>query len=325
MANIIAMTGQAGASVRTMGLRRALLSRRANLGDCFEARSVLARVLRPGLAGQPACVVPLPRTRRGEPTNADLAVDAGRRLMDRLPQLDADAVGAVVYCHVSPDARLAESTVGRIQHELALDQSFGFSVSQAHNTAALLGIDIAIGLIDGPESLRNVLLVASDTLLYGTPPHRSDRMVWGDAAAAAMLSRDDEAGWRVLSNRSGRFALEWRDGLQWNAEDLSRASFLHAELILEALQQAGLDAGQVDVVVTDCTDAQMVERTHLLAGIADRHVEAGAGVRAHFSSCADTLVRLSTLAGAVAPGAHVLAWSHGSNGEFCCLVLEWTR
>ena len=180
--------------LESIGLRRALITRRANLGDCPDATSVLRRIASSRDMQHPACVVPLPHRSRGDLSTADLAVQVSREALARCTGLDRQSVGALIYVHATPDARTTDSTAGRLQFDLELKRACAFSVSQAHNTAVLIALDMAAGLIEGPEQARAVLLVAADKLVFGKPPLAAQHMVWSDVAAAALLSREADAG-----------------------------------------------------------------------------------------------------------------------------------
>ena len=116
--------------VEAMGLRRALLSRRASLGDCPDAAAVLRRIASPREVQHPACVVPLPRRSHGDPSTAELAVQVSRTALEQHARqhgrLDPREVGALIYCHATPDARTTDSTAGRLQFELDLRRACAF-------------------------------------------------------------------------------------------------------------------------------------------------------------------------------------------------------
>lgn len=303
--------------LQRMGLRRALLTRRANLGDCPDAASVLRQVFRPGALDHPACVVPLPRRRRGQVATAELAVQVARRALQGAAGLDLRDVGALIYCHAAPDERTTDSTAGHLQFALGLPRANPFSVSQAHNTALLIALDLAAGLIEGPESAPSVLVVAADKLLFGPPPHPARQMVWGDVAAAAVLCAQARSGWRIE-----QVLLRHWSGAPPGAGDAAEAAFADfaAALLHQCLADAGLAPDRLAAVLTPAPDSAFVRRVHATAGLPVPHAAAG-GDRARHASCADLLVHLAALEPATPAGRPVLAWCHGHNGEFACAVM----
>lgn len=312
-------------SARTgrMGLRRALLSRRANLGDCSDARSVFHHILVPGQLRYPVCVVPLPG--RGRASAADLGVRVGKASLACADNVLPDDFGGLIYCHATPDDCGAYSTAARLQHDLDLKGACAFSLSQAHNSALLIALDLAAALVEGPEQTGAVMLVASDKLLFGAAPHVARRMVWGDVAAAAVVTREATAGWRLASICLRQFATPWRAHQSW--PDDARLAFARfgAATLAACAADAGLDLEQLDAVLTTSPDADLVRAVHGAAGIdtlAGLFISEPSGARRHLASCADLLLGLARLEQSMAAGQHVLAWCQGDNGEFACAILK---
>jgi hypothetical protein len=307
--------------LQRMGLRRALLARRANLGDCPDAASVIRRLLLPRSLQQPACVVPLPRRSRGQPSAADLAEQVARQALHGAAGLDPLDVGALIYSHATPDERTTDSTAGRLQHVLGLRRASPFSVSQAHNTSLLVALDLAAGLIEGPESAASVLLVAADKLLFRQPPHPAQDMVWGDVAAAAVLVPRAQAGWHIASVVLRHFAAAPGPHRPWPAAHQAAFAQFGAQALQRCLAEAGLAAGALATVLTTSPDACFVHQVHQAAGLPAPAGAAAPGLRATHAACADFLVRLARLQPTIEPGRPLLAWCHGSNGEFACAMM----
>lgn len=323
MVCITAIATHDGARLRRMSLRRALVTRRANLGDCPDAPTLVRRFLSPRYMRYPACVVPLPRRSRGEVGAADLAEQVARVSLANAGELDPLSVGAVVYCHAAPDDRATDSTAGRLQFALGLRNAHPFSISQAHNTSLLIALDIIAGLIEGPESACSALLVAADKLLFGKPPHPARDMVWGDVAAAAVIRRDAPTGWCVVHSVLRHFATPLGAHNTWPAADKRAFARYGAQALRSCLTGAGIDAAQLAAVATTSPDAGFVREVHQSAGL---YCTGGRDVspkvqRLTYASCADLLVCLSRLESTVAAGRPVLAWCEGNNGEFACAVI----
>lgn len=321
--------------LQRMGLRRALLTRRANLGDCVDASSVLRRIASPEYMRYPYSVVPLPRRLRGQLSAADLALQVSRQALGGLPGLDLSDVGALIFCHAAPDERIGHSVPGRVQFELGLRRALPFSVSQAHNTALVIALDLAVGLIEGPEAAAAVLVVASDKLLYGAPPHVAAHMVWGDVAAAAVLTREAVSGWRIVHVVLRHFDTPLRAHQAWPAADRQAFADYGAQVLRSCLAEAGVAAAELAAVVCTAAGGDFAQQVHRAAGLAaaaqaapgepprnsSRNAGAGA-LRATHAASADFLVRLCQIEHRTEPGRPVLAWCHGDNGEFACAVLS---
>jgi 3-oxoacyl-[acyl-carrier-protein] synthase III len=321
MVCISAIATHEAPSVERMGLRRALLTRRANLGDCADARSVIHHMLSPAEMRYPVCVVPLPRRVRGQASAADLGVMVAQQALSRAAALKAQDVGGLIYCHATPDERSSDSTAGRLQHVLGLPNACAFSLSQAHNTALLIALDLAAGLVEGPESAGAVLLVASDKLVFGTPPHAARRMAWSDTAAAAVVTRQASAGWRLVHVTPRHFDTPLRAHEPWPPAATEAFAHFGAEAIRACLAEAALDPGRLAAVASASANAALAGQVHERAGLGGLPVCAARGARAARASCADLLIRLAELERSVPAGQHVLAWSQGDNGEFACAIL----
>ncbi|MGJ7510353.1 hypothetical protein [Variovorax sp. GT1P44] len=301
-----------------MGLRRALVTRRANVGDGFDVLSVLRRILSRSSMRYPAAVIPLASKRDGDLSAVELALLVAKRAV---VGVDKAAVGGIVYCHASPDEQPTDSSVGRVQFELGLRGAFPLSVSQVHNTGVPIALDLAAGLIEGPEALENVLVVAADKLLFGQAPNRPWRMHWRDVAAAVVVGREKRVGWRLHHVALHHFPTPLRAHQRWPRAELAYFADACAEHIAGCLGHVGLTARDLGAVVPICPDAALERQIHNLTGLATLRAEKPDGFRAEYIASADLLVRLSALERQPGLDRPVLAWCTGNNGEFACCVL----
>lgn len=318
MVYLSSIVSHEGSIDECMGLRRALVTRRANLGDGFDAPSVLRRVLSRSSMRYPAAVIPLASKRDGDLSAVELALLVAKRAV---VGFDKETVGGLVYCHAAPDQQPTDSSVGRVQFELGLRGAFPFSISQVHNTGVPIALDLATGLIEGPEALQNVLVVAADKLLFGQAPNRPWRMHWRDVAAAAVIGREKRVGWRLHHVAVHHFATDLRAHQRWPRAERECFADSCAAHIAGCLGHLGLTAGDLGAVVPVCPDAALERQVHSLAGLAALRAERPTGFRAEYIASADLLVRLSALERQPGLDRPVLAWCAGNNGEFACCVL----
>jgi len=226
----------------------------------------------------------------------------------------------VIYCHDTPDEKMPESTAGRLQHELGLRSANPFAVSQAHHTALWIALDMALGLVDGPEQARHVLLVASDKLVFGGPRADARRLVFGDVAAAALVSRAEDQGWSVEQVVLRHFTTPCDALAAWPAETISQFADYGASVLRQSIAEARLVATDIHTVLSTTPDTAFAARVHLGAGFTVP--PAGAMPRAAQAGSADLLLALARAEASVPAGARVMAWSAGNNGEFACCVLK---
>jgi len=301
-----------GALPRPIGLRRAVVGRHALLGDRTTLRDNVRALLSHRAWQRPACVVPV-----GRASASDLALGVSRRLLERLPGLDRERVGAVIYCHEAPDEQVSESTAGRLQYELGLRSANPFAISQAHRAGLWIALDLALGLVDGPEDAEHVLLVASDKLVFADPGANARRLLRADVAAAGLVSRHAIDGWRVEQVQVRQFATPHDALSRWPRRSVAEFAAFGGHLLRQALHGLGLKPARLHEVLGSAPGGAFACAVHRAAGLA---ATAGHPPRRHGSS-ADLLLALAEVQRSVPAGAPVLAWSAGHNGEFACCVL----
>ena len=120
---------------------------------------------------------------------SDLAVKAAQKLFAQGACHPGD-IDFLLLCTQSPDyvlpttACLLQSRLGLAQSCAALDFNLGCS-------GFIYGLGLAKGLIESGQA-RNVLLITADTYSkYIHPQDRSVRTIFGDAAAATLISRTE--------------------------------------------------------------------------------------------------------------------------------------
>ena len=196
---------------RRMGPRAAVLARRANVADCWSAQATLRKLLSPGFADDAPPIYPI----GGNASAAEIALDVSRRSIADA-SLDADDIDGVIYCHTVLDARLSDSTAGRLQHAVLLEQ---------------------LGLVVAPFDAGR-LLAARAHHPFEAAARRAGRHEVGDAVevgARAALEHVDavrqleaRGRGRILGHRVGR-VLRRR-------EELDEARVGHADLVLVLLE-----------------------------------------------------------------------------------------
>lgn len=317
MSSIAAITTQRGTRAKALGLRRAVVTRRALLGDCASWQAHARTLFSRQAWERPACVVPLRSSGlRDEPTASDLALDTARQLLASQTQLPTERVGSLIYCHDAPDEHMSASTAGRLQHELALPGAHPFAIAQAHNSAPWIALDLALGLIEGPERAEHVLLVASDKLVYGGPASDARALRFCDVATAALVSRSDAAGWRVEQVALHHFDTPHDALTPWPAPAREAFARFGADAVGELLADAGVAPDRLHTVLPVCADTTITQALHRRAGLPK------SGPMPAALTPTQWLFELSAMQDQASPGQTVLAWSAGNNGEFACGLLR---
>lgn len=123
-------------------------------------------------------------------TALDLAVDAGRRV---LASRDSNQVDFVLLCTQSPDYFLPTSAC-LLQRRLGLKTGIGALDFNLGCSGFVYGLALAKGLVAAGVA-ENVLLVTAETYSkHIHPDDRANRAIFGDGAAAAIISRSAKPG-----------------------------------------------------------------------------------------------------------------------------------
>lgn len=121
---------------------------------------------------------------------SDLAVNAAEKLFDEF-KIDRASIDFLLLCTQSPDYFLP-TTACIIQDRLALQKSIGALDFNLGCSGYVYGLGLAKGLI-ASSSAKNVLLITAETYTkFIHPDDKSNRTLFGDAAAATLISTDCE-------------------------------------------------------------------------------------------------------------------------------------
>lgn len=121
-------------------------------------------------------------------TAFDLALLACEKLFQKV---DKDSIDYVLYCTQSPEYFLPTSAC-ILQNRLGLKKSIGALDFNLGCSGFTYGVSLASSLINSGQ-VRNVLLVTAETYSkYLHPKDRSNRAIFGDAAAATLISATKE-------------------------------------------------------------------------------------------------------------------------------------
>ena len=131
-------------------------------------------------------------------TAADLATQAAENLFKENPNIQREAIDFVLLCTQSPDYFLPTSAC-IIQHRLELSTNIGALDFNLGCSGFVYGLSLAKGLVLGGIA-KNVLLLTSETYnKHIHPKDKSNRTIFGDAAAACLVSNE---GWAEIGNFS---------------------------------------------------------------------------------------------------------------------------
>lgn len=153
-------------------------------------------------------------------TSSDLAVAAAEKLF-REEGIDRQSIDFLLFCTQTPDYPLP-TTSCLIQDRLGLKTSCGALDFNLGCSGFVYGLALADGLIQSGAA-KNILLLTAETYTkYIDQEDRSLRTIFGDGAAATLITSGDEPsliGFQFGSDGSGGDMLLVADGGERHAED----------------------------------------------------------------------------------------------------------
>lgn len=142
------------------------------------------------------------RIARHDETASDMCFEAARHLLEQ-EQVPKELIDGIVFISQTADYRLPATSV-ILQHRLGLSQeTVCFDISYGCS-GYIYGIYQAAMMVSS-GSCRNVLVLAGDTTTKLINPYdRAQRMVFGDAGSATLVSSGDHTfGFHINSDGSG--------------------------------------------------------------------------------------------------------------------------
>lgn len=160
-----------------------------------------------------------------EETAGDLAYKAAVKLFEE-NNIDPSSIDFILLCTQSPDYFLP-TTACLLQNRLGMPTSAGALDFNLGCSGAIYGMALAKGLISA-EIAKNVLLLTAETYSkYLHPADKSNRSIFGDGAAACLISNEGfaEIGEFVLgSDGSGKEFLIVETGGARHKDPTGRSS-----------------------------------------------------------------------------------------------------
>jgi len=156
-------------------------------------------------------------------TSSDLAFDAAKDLFER-ESIDPASIDFLLLCTQTPDYPLP-TTACLLQDRLGLPTHCGAVDFNLGCSGFVYGLAMADGLIQSGVARRVLLLTAETYSKYIDADDRSLRTIFGDAAAATLITAGDEPslwGFQFGSDGSGADMLIVGDGGSRPPEDAIR-------------------------------------------------------------------------------------------------------
>ncbi|HJP57083.1 MAG TPA: beta-ketoacyl-ACP synthase III [Gemmatimonadales bacterium] len=281
-----------------------------------------------------------------EDSVASLSRDAALRAMERAGVGPAD-LDSIILGTASPD-RLLPSTACDLQALLGAERAAAFDVSAAC-PGFLYAMTVAEGLIASGQSDTSLVIGAEKLTAITDMTDRSTAILFGDAAGAAVIRRTPGGpGARgILSTfikSDGRLGdLLYRPG-GGAAEPLSeavlaaRSHFIRmagrevfkaavlamSEACDQALERAGVQADEIDLLVPHQANIRIIEATAKHAGMPMDKVMVNVDRYGNTSSASIPLaIDQAVQEGRIRPGSLLLLVSFGAGFTWASAVVRW--
>jgi 3-oxoacyl-[acyl-carrier-protein] synthase-3 len=265
------------------------------------------------------------RERRVGGSTAGLAVDAGRRALERAGRVGAD-IDLVVVSTTTPDQHLPAASA-TVQADLDI-RGGAFDINAAC-AGFVYGLVTASAFIDA--GLERVLLIGSDTLSrYTDWTDRGTAILFADGAGAVVLERSDEPsllGWDLGCDGNARYILDCDIGGHIHMEGREvfrravRAVIASAEI---ALDRAGLTAADITWLVPHQANIRIIESAADKLGIPmDRAVEVLSYTGNTSAASIPLALHAAAEDGRLQPGDLLLMSGFGAGMTWSSAVVRW--
>jgi 3-oxoacyl-[acyl-carrier-protein] synthase-3 len=279
-----------------------------------------------------------------EQSVAMLSRDASEQAL-RDAGVTPEELDAIVLATASPD-RLLPSTACDLQALLGATNAAAFDVGAAC-PGYIYALTVAEGLVASGQS-QTVLVVGAEKLSTITDfQDRSTAILFGDGAGASVVRRSSSPGRGILSTfikSDGRLApLLYRPGggsadpisekvvcershyMKMAGREVFKAAVLAmADACDQALQRAGIAAGQVDLLIPHQANLRIIEATAKHAGLPMSKVMVNVDRYGNTSSASIPLALAQAVEeGRIGPGSLLLLVAFGAGFTWGSAVIRW--
>ncbi|MCT1477301.1 3-oxoacyl-ACP synthase III family protein [Microbacterium sp. p3-SID336] len=284
--------------------------------------------------------------------SSDLAIAAGRALFAS-HDIDPQSIDYLIVCTQSPDYYLP-STACIVQDALGLPTSAGATDITLGCSGYIYGLGLAKGLIESGQAKRILVITADTYTKFINPADKSVRTIFGDGAAATLVTDDgaadsitaitygtDGAGAKSLivpngGLRQGAAIQPKSDAVVRELESSGYDLYMDGPDIFnftlrvvpgtvdEILAKAGAELDDIDLFVFHQANAFMLEHLRKKLGVpADRFFVSLAESGNTVSSTIPIALADAERTGALKPGMRVMLLGFGVGLSWGGLVATW--
>lgn len=186
---------------------------------------------------------------RDRPTR-EMAFDAVLAAMEQAT-IDAEEIDVLIFAHTTVESVVPPpaSLTGQLQVRLGLRRAKCFSIAQQNCVSPLVAVRLARTMMQTNNSIRNVIIVASDQIRSGIDHLRVIELggMHSDGACALILSRDWPHN-RILSVHHSAEARYYLGSLE-SMEFIEGYYLATAATIRRAVHDAGLEMADIGSIL----------------------------------------------------------------------------
>ncbi|MEK6541800.1 MAG: beta-ketoacyl-ACP synthase III [Pseudomonadota bacterium] len=269
-------------------------------------------------------------------TTATLATEAARNALNASGLKVAD-IGLIIIATATPDNTFP-ATATKVQALLGIDDCIAFDVA-----AVCSGFLYAMGVADSMlrcGMARHALVIGAETMSRLLDwEDRTTCVLFGDGAGAVVLSANDDAGRGVLATRlhaDGRHGpMLYVDGGPSTTQTVGhlrmqgREVFRHAvtnlaSVLAEVLDDAGVDAADIDWVVPHQANRRIIDATAKKMGLPSERIILTVDQHANTSAASVPLaLDVAVRDGRIQPGQLLVLEAMGGGFTWGAILLRF--
>ena len=282
---------------------------------------------------------------------SDLAAAAAEKLF--AAGTDRQSVDALLYCTQSPDYFLP-TTACLLQHRLGLRTDIAALDYNLGCSGYIYGLGLAHGMIESGQARRVLLLTADTYSKFIHPGDRSVRTIFGDAAAATLVTASGRPGLSgpfvygtdgsgaenlivpagglrkpraatalVVTDESGNQRTE--NNLYMNGPEIFNFTLRIVPATVESLiARSGLSLADIDLFVFHQANQYMLEHLRKRLGVpAEKFVVSMQKCGNTVSSSIPIALRTAVESGQLRPGMKVMLVGFGVGYSWGGTIIEW--
>ena len=258
---------------------------------------------------------------------SEMAIEAGANALKDADMSTAD-IGLLVLCTTTPDQRFP-ATSAVVQSGLGL--TCGAFDINAVCAGFTYGYVSCYGVMNAPTGPDRVLLIGSDTMSSITDStDRSTAVLFGDGAAAVVLERHEQGELLAFDlgadgNLQSILYCDHDGFIQMKGREVfKKAVRAVTKSVLGVLEQAGITADEVDVVLPHQANLRIIEAVFQRVGIPMDKAHNVIETTGNTSAASIPLCMAKAKEnGALEPGKIVLMTGFGAGMAWGSVVIRW--